>query len=190
MTSNKTAKPAVKSFATHAVITPPNPLRQHLRPAQSGDDDPVARAEQALNALSGQFGNWMVDEAAHLASAHAAFVTAGGSDDGEACDEMFRAAHDIKGSAATFGYPQAAEIADSLCQIIENTVDPADLPATLVAHHVQAIHAVVRESNGAFAEKTAGELCRSLRKLSDAYLASIGASDAVEAVSAPPLVPR
>ncbi|MGC3956684.1 MAG: Hpt domain-containing protein [Verrucomicrobiota bacterium] len=43
-------------------------------------------------------------------------------------DELFHAAHDIKGDAATFGYPSAAPIAESLCRLIEHTPDLAQDP--------------------------------------------------------------
>jgi len=35
--------------------------------------------------------------------------------------ELFRAAHDIKGEAATFGYPAVVGAADSLCRLLEHT---------------------------------------------------------------------
>ncbi len=34
-------------------------------------------------------------------------------------EALFRAAHDIKGQAATLGFPLAAAVADSLCRLIE-----------------------------------------------------------------------
>lgn len=42
---------------------------------------------------------------------------------GENREELFRAAHDIKGGAATFGFPTAAAAAESLCRIIEHAPD-------------------------------------------------------------------
>ena len=50
----------VKTFATHHVITQPNPLRRVIRRVDERDlDDPVARAEKALAGLSGEFEKWM-----------------------------------------------------------------------------------------------------------------------------------
>ena len=40
-------------------------------------------------------------------------------------DELFHAAHDIKGEAATFGYPLVAPAADSLCRLLEHTPEIA-----------------------------------------------------------------
>ena len=54
MTKNKPSDIEIKTFATHRVIMQPNPLRSALRRVPEGkdaDDDPVARAEQALAML-------------------------------------------------------------------------------------------------------------------------------------------
>ena len=69
----------IKAFATHHVITPPNPLRKVLRriPPDIDHDDPVARAEQALAGLSGEFKQWMTIEADRLSSAHAVVLRNG-----------------------------------------------------------------------------------------------------------------
>src|SRR6266404_2002116 len=113
------AKPGdieIKTFADHHVITQPNPLRKVLRRVSEKDlDDPVARAEKALAGLSGEFKNWMAIEADRLSAAHAAILKTGFTSTTRA--ELFRAAHDIKGHAATFGYPSAGAAADSLCRI-------------------------------------------------------------------------
>jgi hypothetical protein len=56
MAKNKPDMIEVKKFADHHVITQPNPLRKVLRRVAEQDvDDPVARAEQALAELSGEF---------------------------------------------------------------------------------------------------------------------------------------
>uniref|UniRef100_UPI0013DBFDE1 Hpt domain-containing protein n=1 Tax=Stenotrophomonas maltophilia TaxID=40324 RepID=UPI0013DBFDE1 len=60
--------------------------------------------------------------------------------------ELFRAAHDIKGDAATFGYPAAASIAESLCRVIEHAPDLEKVPAELFTHHINAILAIVHEN--------------------------------------------
>src|SRR6202047_3474705 len=60
-------------------------------------------------------------------------------------DELFRAAHDIKGDAATFGFPSAGAAAESLCRVIEHAPDLAKVPSELIAHHINAIHAIVRQ---------------------------------------------
>src|SRR6202045_5342844 len=101
----------VKAFADHHVITQPNPLRKVLRRVGDHDhDDPVARAEKALAGLSGEFKDWMAIEADRLSAAHATILKNGFTN--LAREELFRAAHDIKGDAATFGYPSAGAAAE------------------------------------------------------------------------------
>ena len=53
-------------------------------------------------------------------------------------DSLFHAAHDIKGEAATFGFPDVAASAESLCRLIEHTPDATRIPLALVDQHVDA----------------------------------------------------
>ena len=75
-----------------------------MRPAQPGEDDPVARAEQALAAISGDFSDWMLDECARLDAARRKVREIGLSK--ETRQELFLAAHDVKGDSGTLGYPE------------------------------------------------------------------------------------
>jgi hypothetical protein len=56
---------AIATYGDHEVIVPENKLRKAISntPFLPGEDDPVARAEQALAGLSSEFSTWM-DEAA------------------------------------------------------------------------------------------------------------------------------
>src|SRR5690349_25143962 len=115
-----TPKLQVDTFDDHQIITQPNPLRTAVkRVAENDRDDPVARAEQALSGLSDQFDDWMLTECERLSTAFEAVRKSGFN--ATTRDELFRAAHDIKGDAATFGYPVAAAAADSLCRILEHS---------------------------------------------------------------------
>ena len=60
-------------------------------------------------------------------------------------DELFHAAHDVKGDAATFGFPLAAPAAESLCRVLEHSPDRNRIPNELVDRHVDAVRAIVRE---------------------------------------------
>src|SRR6202158_3385119 len=138
MEKDKPATIQIESFAAHHVITQPNPLRRVLRRVDEKDlDDPVARAEKALAGLSGEFETWMATECDRLAAAHAAILKDGFTT--ETREELFRAAHDIKGDAAPFGFPTAGAAAESLCRIIEHAPDLERVPAELIAHHINAI---------------------------------------------------
>ena len=180
----------VKTYATHHVITQPNPLRKVLRRVDDKDpDDPVARAEQALAGLSGEFKNWMVVEADRLSAAHAAILEHGFGD--AAAEELFRAAHDIKGDAAPFGSPSAAAAAESLCRIIEHAPELDKVPSELIKHHIDAIQAIVRNHTRLDSVKVAIELSRKLRGVADEYLVHVNRNrpEHLEAIMAPSIVP-
>ena len=180
----------IKAFADHQVITQPNPLRKVLRRVAEPDlDDPVARAEKALAGLSGEFKNWMAIEADRLSAAHADILAHGFTD--AARQELFRAAHDIKGDAATFGYPSAGAAANSLCRIIEHAPELAEVPSDLIAHHINAIQAIVRERTKLDTVAMATMLSRQLRGAADEFLmqANRNRPEHLEAVLAPSLAP-
>jgi chemotaxis protein histidine kinase CheA len=190
MTKSKPPALDIKSYANHHVITQPNPLRKVLRRvADEETDDPVTRAEKALAGLSGEFRSWMAIEADRLTAAHAAIQKHGFDD--KACAELFRAAHDIKGDAATFGYPAAAATADSLCRIIEHAPDLEKVPLDLITHHVQAVQAIVHDHTRLDSLTIAGELARRLRKVADDYLLQVNRDrpEHLEAIMAPSIVP-
>ncbi len=181
----------IARFADHVVIRQPNRLRRAIRRVPEDHiDDAVARAEAALASLAGEFRSWMQVECERLAAAHAAIERNGFSR--EAIDELFRAAHDIKGGAATFGYPVAADTATSLCRIIEHAPDLTKVPGGLIGHHVDAIVAFVRENAAVRKPGMAEELSVKLRMLADDYLtrANHDRPEHLEAVLAPSIVPE
>jgi chemotaxis protein histidine kinase CheA len=190
MAKEKPGTMQVKTFADHHVITQPNPLRKVLLRVPDTDlDDPVGRAEKALAGLSGEFRNWMTIEADRLSAAHATVLRDGFNDDTR--EELFRAAHDIKGDAATFGFPSAGAAAESLCRIIEHAPELDQVPADLIAHHINAIQAIVRERTKLDTSATAGVLSRSLRGVADEFLthANRDRPEHLEAILAPSIVP-
>jgi chemotaxis protein histidine kinase CheA len=191
MGKNRPSDIEIKSYGTHHVITQPNPLRKVLRRVEEDkdSDDPVARAEQALAGLSGEFKGWMLAEADRLSAAYATIRKDGFTP--KTSDELFRAAHDIKGDAATFGYFYAGAVADSLCRVIEHAPDLNQVPAQLIEHHVNAIQAIVRDHTKFEATKVATELNRRLRRVADEYLAHANRDrpEHLEAILAPSIVP-
>ena len=190
MAKEKPAALQIKTFADHHVITQSNPLQKVLRRVAEKDlDDPVARAEKALAGLSGEFKDWMAIEANRLSAAHATILKNGFTN--LAREELFRAAHDIKGDAATFGYPSAGAAAESLCRIIEHAPDLAKVPSDLIAHHINAIQAIVRERTKLDTVSVAGELSRRLRGVADKYLihANHDRPEHLEAILAPSIAP-
>ena len=190
MAKDKPGSVEIQRFPDHQVITQPNPLRKVLRRVADEDrDDPVARAEKALADLSGEFKNWMVVETERLAAAHGAILKDGFTK--ATRDELFRAAHDIKGDASTFGFPSAGAAAESLCRVIEHAPDLAKVPSELIAHHINAIQAIVRQRTKLDTISMANELSSRLRGVTDEYLARVNRDrpEHLEAILAPGIAP-
>lgn len=190
MAKNSAKDIEVKAFATHQLITQPNPLRKVLRRVEAKNmDDPIARAEQALAGLAGEFKEWMTAEVNRLSAAYVAIRNEGFTR--ERRDELFHAAHDIKGDAATFGFPAAAGVAESLCRVVEHAPDLEKVPAELFTHHINAILAIVHENTKLDSISVSAELSRRLRKVADDYLADVNRDrpEHLEVILAPSIVP-
>lgn len=175
---------AIATYGDHEVIRPENRLRGYASdvPAEPGEEDPVARAERALAELSGDFGGWMTEECERLDGARKTIVERGISEPRKMA--LFHAAHDIKGQAATLGFPAVAAVADSLCRLIEYTPMPERIPVTLINQHVDAVRAIHREYARSDAVDLASQLNRKLREVTDHFLIeeNKGRSDIIEQI--------
>jgi HPt (histidine-containing phosphotransfer) domain-containing protein len=190
--SKKNDKPSIATYADHEVIHPPNKLRKAIAKVSPSDpvDDPLARAERALAELGSEFSGWMDSECERLNAARRQVKTLGFN---KATREMlFHAAHDIKGEAATFGFPAVAAPANSLCRLIEHTPDVTRIPMSLVDQHVDAVRAIIRENARVDVAKLADTLTRKLRAVTDEFLARENRDrpDVLEGILAPPLAPE
>ena len=85
-------------------------------------------------------------------------------------DALFHAAHDIKGEAATFGFPAVVSAAQSLCRLIEHAPDIARVPLKLIDQHVDAVRAIYREYARSDAKQLATTLTGRLRDVTDEFL--------------------
>jgi HPt (histidine-containing phosphotransfer) domain-containing protein len=189
MSRHKDDAPSVATYADYEVITPPHELRKVLAPAGDVIDDPVGRAEAALAELSSEFSGWMESECDRLEAARQDVKRYGFTQ--KSHEVLFRAAHDIKGEAGTFGYPAVAGIANSLCRLIEHTPDMQRIPLPLVDQHVDAVRAVVREYGRPDLLDAASALTKRLREVTDEFLKTENSfrPDYLENIFAPPLVP-
>ena len=188
MAKDKKDKPSVATFGDYEMITPPNRLRMAV--SQGADaGDPVARAEEALAELSGEFSSWMDSECERLDAAREKVKSKGVTR--KTIDALFHAAHDIKGQAATFGYPFVASCADSLCRLIEHTPDMNRIPLPLVDQHVDAIRAIIREKARPDIVQVADALTKRLREVADEFLMQENKDrpDVLAGIFAPSIVP-
>jgi HPt (histidine-containing phosphotransfer) domain-containing protein len=183
---------AVATYGDHEVITPENKLRKavSVRPLFPGEEDPVTRAEKALGELSSEFGGWMESECERLDKARRVIATGGFTKSN--MEALFHAAHDLKGEAATFGYPAVASAADSLCRLIEHTPDATRIPIKLVDQHVDAVRAIYREYARSDAKLLAAQLTAKLRAVTDEFLVRENRErpDVLEQINGPSVVPE
>jgi HPt (histidine-containing phosphotransfer) domain-containing protein len=189
MAHRKDDTASVATFADHEVITPPNALRKAVALATDPSDDPVARAEAALEQLSTEFSDWMHAECERLEAARRDVKSLGFS--AKTHGDLFRAAHDIKGEAFTFGFPAVAGVAESLCRLVEHTPNATRIPVSLVDQHVDAVRAIVREYAREDLIDMAHVLTRRLREVTDEFLRHENSfrPDYLENIFAPPLAP-
>jgi HPt (histidine-containing phosphotransfer) domain-containing protein len=191
MPPTKAEKPAVMTYGDYEVIMPPNRLRKAVAAVDPSapEDDPVARAEKALAELSPEFAGWMETECERLDLARHQVKTKGFIK--QSREELFHAAHDIKGEAATFGFPAVAAAADSLCRLIEHTPDATRIPLTLVDQHVDAVRAIIREYARSDAKEIAAVLTKRLREVTDQFLLDENRHrpDYLDGIVGPPLAP-
>lgn len=152
---------------------PSNRLRSKVKvrePGDSFDASAIERAEKALDKLSVRFEGWINEEVDRLQAARDDVDKHGHR--GEYADELFRAAHDLKGQGLTFGYPLVTYVAGSLCKLLEVLIEikSKTAPIDLIDHHVDAIRAIVRNAIKDNTHNTGSELATSLAAATEAYV--------------------
>lgn len=97
---------------------------------------------------------------------------------------VFRIAHDMKGQAATFGYPLITNVANSLCRFVEN-FDASHVAATdvgalcdLIGIHVDALRVLLKHDLKGQGGPIGEQLMRGLGDASQKILSRIGGSPA------------
>lgn len=156
---------------THEVIRPRITLKDKAavytdRPGTM-DFSAIDRAEKALSALTTEFFSWMDEEVQKLQTAFDELSDKGPN--GERLAKFYQVAHDIKGSASTFGFPFASTVANGLTRIILYC-DQEMPPLDIMRSHVHAIRAIVREDARGDTDETARALASQLQIIAATYL--------------------
>ena len=126
------------------VIRPPNTLRMKVGGGFGGiDANAIAKAEEALKAMSSQFGEWLKDEIVKLEQAQATIRETGYT--AETAEGLYFRAHDLKGLGSTYQYPLVTRLAGSLCKLLDDHPKRMAAPLILLDAHIDAIRAVVRD---------------------------------------------
>ncbi|WP_209007224.1 Hpt domain-containing protein [Roseibium litorale] len=158
----------------YEVVKPPTDLRKKVRilsPREAKKFDPVKAAETALARLAQNFDGWMTSSAKDLHDAYG-LLEAQGINAGTV-DGLYQAAHNLKGQAATLGYPLVGEVAGSLCYLIEEVPSPSDLPKALLAQYVDAIRAMVSENARDQDNAVGTALLTKLNEVTNDYLSRV-----------------
>jgi HPt (histidine-containing phosphotransfer) domain-containing protein len=117
------------------------------------DADALARAEAALAALAGGYLRWAEADMAALCAALAEAWALAPPERGGACARLFAVAHNIKGQAATFGYPLLTRLGNAVCRLVEGDAAVDDCGLARVEALVTAMGEVVtrdlRDDGGA-----------------------------------------
>src|SRR6185437_7168435 len=99
------------------VFMPPNVLKAKVGNFSGVDMSAIKRAETAMESLKSNFAEWASDDVRRLAEARERFAKQPDKDSRAA---LLRAAHDMKGQAATFDFPLIARVAGSLAYLIHD----------------------------------------------------------------------
>jgi hypothetical protein len=109
-------------------IYPPNSLKSKVTvDASSVDVVALKQAELAIGGMADEYLEWVKDDIANLQGAYEKAL-ADPSSGGEAKEDIYGFAHDIKGQGGSFGYPLMTAVGNHLCKFIEGI--PGDLSAT------------------------------------------------------------
>ena len=126
------------------VIRPPNTLRMKVGGGFGGiDAGAIAKAEEALKAMSAQFGQWLQDEIVKLDKAQIDIRTLGYN--AATAEALYFRAHDLKGLGTTYQYPLVTRLAGSLCKMLDDPAKRMAAPVIILDAHIDAIKAVVRD---------------------------------------------
>ncbi|MCP4934621.1 MAG: hypothetical protein GY927_10555 [bacterium] len=155
-----------------------------LRPGNPHDALAAAtkKADTAIEQLSAQFPAWMQGESSRLNKIRVEMVKEGYT--AERLDQLFTCAHDIKGQAATYGYPIAGVIGKLLADLIDKTPVGVQIPLPVIDQHVDTIRAIVRQNLKGDGNAQTSNIIEGLRVLNHTTLKRLHAS--TPAVAAAP----
>lgn len=108
------------------------------------DPNAVARANEALKAMAGEFQAWLDRDISRIQDARLKAEASAWSD--TALEALMIASHDLKGLGGSYEYPIVTQISASLCRLIETEAGKAAARAepALVTAHVDALRAAAR----------------------------------------------
>ena len=148
------------------MFMPPNILKAKV--GSGGlDISAIKRGEQAIEELKDEFAGWMIEDVNRLMQTRDAYEA---RRETEILGNLYRAAHDLKGQAATFNFPLVARVASSLCKLTDELDHTVAVPMPLIDAHVDAIKVIVREGIKDGGSPVASVLAEELERQVAAFL--------------------
>ena len=102
------------------IITPPTNLQNKVEKGGPGavDLDAIARAEEVIANLAGDYINWAKEDLVKLEAAYDK-LKKGEGEQKELLLGVFNIAHDMKGQGGSFDYELMTAVGDKLCRLVE-----------------------------------------------------------------------
>ncbi len=123
------------------IFMPPNMLKAKVGGSAGGlDAAAIKRAEKAIETLKVEFNDWINSDVDRLVECRDIFAK---NQDADHQGDLYRASHDLRGQALTFGFPMAARVATSLCHLLDGNIRA---PLGLIDAHVDAVRVIVRKN--------------------------------------------
>jgi hypothetical protein len=148
------------------IFMPPNVLKAKMGNGKL-DLSAVKRAEQAIDNLKSEFTGWVIHDVSRLVEAGQTYAKLSSA---ETLADLYRAAHDLKGQAATFDFPLISRVASSLCMLTDDTSYGLPLPLNLIEAHIGAIKVIVRDNLKDPSDLTATQLATELENQVSGFL--------------------
>ncbi len=102
------------------IINPPTNLQNKVEKGGPGavDLDAIARAEEVIANLAGDYINWAKEDLVKLEAAYDK-LKKGEGEQKELLLGVFNIAHDMKGQGGSFDYELMTAVGDKLCRLVE-----------------------------------------------------------------------
>lgn len=121
----------------------------------------VTQAEEALGALTEEFEGWMRNDLEKMRDAWR--VAQKPEADADDYRTLYTCAHNIRGTATSYGYPAVSRLCGSLCELLSGT-RPGENSA-LINLHIEACRAAVAAGPlGEGSESVADAVCEALER--------------------------
>lgn len=138
----------------------------------SFDDDLMAKATAALEAMSEDYPDWVSTLIDQLADVHRRCVDTP-EQRYQHFEQLHAIAHDMRGQGGTFGYPLISSFADGLYDFTRTSTSTSDKNVEVIKAHVDAMRVVIKErvsGNG-------GEIGQQLKSSLEAVIQKYTAQD-------------